>query len=703
MKYKKQTYLKEENLLVLLSINNFIIPEIQREYVWGDNEKVIVSFFESIRRKLGEFCPNSKLPLNNNKVNVGFLYSYKPDYVTTNQDRFLDENLIDGQQRFTSLFLLLFFAAIKEERKQDFLSLIRFDSDQKMCFTFKVREKTKYFLHLLIEKVNSVKDIENIHLQTWFLKDFKRDPSISSMLKTIQYHIPKVFNDENKYYNILLTNIVFWHFKTEITSEGEELYITMNARGESLSGNEQAKAELFQLDEDAEKGKKWEKWQHFFWKNRGSNDNSDKGFNEFLRWIQILSMYEEYNLEHDLDKKTKLKNEIIEVIRWEKKGLSLKIEYLSYDNINEYFEIIKSLYDKTEQEQDLIPLRRINKYFKQEWLATESTLAYRDLFKFLPVLYFAKLNKDIDYISLFRLARYFYNLQQISSVDKSAVDNVLPALDIVSNLKNQNLTDIANVTDFDTSALTTLEEKFKFYLYQNLPEGCSREELEEVFWDLEDYPLNDGRIEHLFKLSICQSQNFSKEEYDNISYENLRDQFDKERFMLISKKFKTVFTEKSNKISNKLRGYLLMTSLYAIPDWDNRRITWQGGDRDIHIVRNKSVLKLIYEIEGANLSEYLTQKEDEQILEYRNFENLRNETNIKKQLFIYWKASKEWNWYEGINFGSEIREDEDLHLFNNKRRFQHYNKKWVGGRKYIPTGSAETEQIIATLEQYFNQ
>ena len=36
--------LKEQSLLYLLSQNNFIVPEIQREYVWGQTMKLFLVF-----------------------------------------------------------------------------------------------------------------------------------------------------------------------------------------------------------------------------------------------------------------------------------------------------------------------------------------------------------------------------------------------------------------------------------------------------------------------------------------------------------------------------------------------------------------------------------------------------------------------------------------------------------------------------------
>jgi uncharacterized protein with ParB-like and HNH nuclease domain len=338
----KSAYLKEENLLTLLSQNNFIIPEIQREYVWGENKEVLLKFLNDLKNKIGVCCNQCHLPSSDNKINIGFLYSYKPDYVKIEHDRFLDENLIDGQQRFTTLFLLLFFCALKEfrsdgrNRKDEFISLIRFEEKLRMCFDFKVRDLTKRFMLELIEKVDSIDQLNSIKQQTWFLNDYQNDVSIKSMINALKF-IQDVFSDEVKYYNHLINYVVFWHFKTEATSQGEELYITMNARGEELANNEVAKAVLMVGDSEIYKwGKKWEEWQHFFWKHKNKNEenpSADKGFNSFLSCIAGLEFYLN-----------------------DKRGITIEKDIqklLTLEKVDEYFKAFHFLIDKTVEFEEI--------------------------------------------------------------------------------------------------------------------------------------------------------------------------------------------------------------------------------------------------------------------------------------------------------------------------------------------------------------
>jgi hypothetical protein len=305
MKKSKTAYLREENLLTLLSQNNFIVPEIQREYVWGNNEKVVVTFLRELKKKVGEICEQCHQPHSSDKINIGFLYSYKPDYVQVKQERFLDENLIDGQQRFTTLFLLLFYCALKENKKRDFLALIRFEEDLSMSFDFKVRDLTRRFLLEFVNKTDSIDQIKGVQELTWFLADYKNDLSIQAMIKTLKYIIEE-FDTESQYYHHFLSNVVFWHFKTEATSQGEELYITMNARGEELADNEITKAALMPEGVQLlESGKKWEEWQQFFWKNRDKkavHQSADAGFNSFLQCIAGFEYYRLTALGHNVER-----------------------------------------------------------------------------------------------------------------------------------------------------------------------------------------------------------------------------------------------------------------------------------------------------------------------------------------------------------------------------------------------------------------
>lgn len=501
---KKSTFLKEENLLTLLSQNNFIVPEIQREYVWGENEKVIKGFLMDLKNKIGVCCANCNLPSSDDKINIGFLYSYKPDYVKIEHDRFLDENLIDGQQRFTTLFLLLFYCALKEGRKADFMALIRFEEKRKMSFDFRVRDLTKRFLLEFVEKTDNTTQLELIDQQTWFLKDYQNDVSIKSMRKALGY-IQDIFSDNTKYYNHFINYVVFWHFKTEATSQGEELYITMNARGEELASNEVSKAALMiDQTELLESGKKWEDFQQFFWKNRKDNSNADKGFNGFLGCIAGLEYYLVHRkliLEKDTEKLSTLEKDIKKLLTLEK--------------VEKYYNAFKYLLEnKASLQQEYTYTAWVDTCLAEIWGILNSNdtdwfADYQDKNKSIErkkmvfiwswLYYITKMKDsgdDIETIELYRILRFFYVRYNNNNRSVSTLENTVDSMiskGILDTSDNEMGDEETNPEEETDRKFRTTEEKQKYGYLQSQMSHPNIKEIESLIWEIEDHPWNlDG-------------------------------------------------------------------------------------------------------------------------------------------------------------------------------------------------------------------
>lgn len=190
----------EKKIAELLG-NYMVVPEIQREYVWGSNKNIVNQFIDSLKE--------------NKDINVGFLYSYS----NGNQ-----EYIIDGQQRLTTLVLCLYYASHMQEEYDKFKSLLKVNSPN-MSFTYRVRSNTEEFMQCLFNsglyKEKEIKDSK------WYHACYDSDISISSMIALLNYLDEIKFNV--KYNDIL--NIKFWYYPIDETSLGEDLYITMNSRG----------------------------------------------------------------------------------------------------------------------------------------------------------------------------------------------------------------------------------------------------------------------------------------------------------------------------------------------------------------------------------------------------------------------------------------------------------------------------------------
>jgi uncharacterized protein with ParB-like and HNH nuclease domain len=722
----KNQHMEELSVLELTNKYNFIVPEIQREYVWGKNENQILdSFFNDITEKyqnlealtkvsyrelkntinptLNEDFTKDTLAIienelekfqSNRSMNIGFLYSYKPNYYIYN-DTSEDVYLIDGQQRFTTLFISLFYFAVLESRLDDFKSIFRINlTIEKIAFDYRVRTITHNFLIDLIANTKTKDDLKDILNKTWFLSEYGNDTSILALLGTFTKLNKKYPNEEKGYFDFLLNHIKFWHFKTEETSQGEELYITMNSRGKSLSENEILRAKLFEKlskQEVKKKGQDWEDWQDFFWNKKGPNENSDNGFNEFLRWVQILNMVSRGKIDIDNeDEESKDKKAIIDVIKWEKKDLKLDSNYLSIKEIENTFTAVVYLFNKF----SYISIgNTYSNYLNKElldlnWLCplTGSAIGQKECFRILPVIQYIKLlneeGKSINDHQLYRVIRYFYNLNEIESVNKSPNVACINAIKLITDLAKIS-TDIADVSKLAhvSKTLLTEEEKYKFWLYKS---SNNRVLIEQEFWETEDHKLNSGRIGHLIQASFETFETIDEFNYENNFGEIRKLEFNLSNFIVIKNNYFNLNPDKGAKtVSGTLWGYLIPTTYYTVSNYGtNKVITCQRSDYQALI--SKEYLRMVLEIEpGGTRSDYLLAKAKNIFSNYSESQNLKDEVDLKIQLFCYFILLNEiesWYWHKGKNFGCYDKSiDTDFQcLFSNKTLFQHFDQKWGG-------------------------
>ena len=278
--------MEKKNISELLKNFDFVVPEIQREYVWGDNKnkQVLVQFLRDL---------NEKIELG--ETNIGFLYSYQ-----SGQEHYL----IDGQQRYTTILLLLYYLSIvdSEETYVEYMALQKLDS-VRPSFSYRVRTHTDSFLTNLLKSKTT--DPQMIEDQTWFKRDYRKDTTIKSMIGALEVFKEWVPKLQNLTYKGVINNVCFWYFDVAQTSQGEELYITMNSRGEKLTDSEQIKPRLLNkmgdVMEKEKYGKKWDDWEEFFYNRSLRGDRSvnsiDAAMNNMIRiTLELISKREHDNI-----------------------------------------------------------------------------------------------------------------------------------------------------------------------------------------------------------------------------------------------------------------------------------------------------------------------------------------------------------------------------------------------------------------------
>ena len=304
-----------KDFFVNRQLRQVIVPEIQRDYVWP--EKPLRGLLTSLLHGFEgfhAFQPNLQLADKElqdsftayqrrlaHSTSIGFIYAYSDAEFA---GRYF---LIDGQQRLTSVLLMLLALAHRNPELREEFRLI-FYADKLLKFDYKVREASHDFLIEFVKYLleNST---ENVEQQTWYYQATKTDVTIQSLLRNFRFlrqqfdkadfgtFVSKT-DGEKAFFDYLTHYTEFYYFDTNLSEQGEDLYIYMNARGEQMQANENLKADLLGKLKDSEKaawGRKWEEWQDFFWQHRSTgkanNPNADAGFNEFLACIDGLTAY----------------------------------------------------------------------------------------------------------------------------------------------------------------------------------------------------------------------------------------------------------------------------------------------------------------------------------------------------------------------------------------------------------------------------
>lgn len=306
----------------ILLENKVQIPTIQRDYTYGRKSasgirtKLISDIVDSIRNRkninldfvygklLGK---ENQASLERNRSNIQSLLttikSYAMDLHVEVSDLVVLQNVseqrnvsfipLDGQQRLTTLFLVHWYIA---QRNNDKNALKILEN-----FSYATRISSKDFCLMLctytfnLER-SDVSGSEVVCNHEKYFSFWEKDPTVKSMLIVID-DIHKTFNtgetEYSGFWNSLTVSdvLTFNFFDLEDFELTDDLYIKMNARGKQLTKFENFKAWLIKEYQEWIYVDNWKikfdiKWYDFFWKAKEKT-----GFSvdtEFLRFFKIL-------------------------------------------------------------------------------------------------------------------------------------------------------------------------------------------------------------------------------------------------------------------------------------------------------------------------------------------------------------------------------------------------------------------------------
>lgn len=403
------------------------IPIIQRDYAQGREGK------EELRENLLSTLLEA---VEGKEIELDFIYG------SVKNNIFYP---LDGQQRLTTLFLLHWFIAFKENKLED--NEIK---EILTKFTYETRTSSREFCEELVNKGITCEKGQTISEQikdsSWFFLSWKKDPTIKAML-TVLDAVENKFRSKTEVWD-KLNNITFQYIELENFGLSDDLYIKMNARGKALTPFENFKANFEQYI----KQNGWEnnvkpnenfahkidtEWTDLFWKYR---DKSKNIFDEkLLSFFRIMAL-----LNYVVKDEAKSKNfkENVDLIRSKEISFSKYLELGCFDK--EYFETIKSVLNKISDEQGL----KIKIFFNGNPYINEEKI-------FESVI--ESKSSNLGYADLIMVYAYYHYLAQEENIK---VENLKSWMRVVRNLVEGSKLYLFNEANEFASALLSIKKIF---------------------------------------------------------------------------------------------------------------------------------------------------------------------------------------------------------------------------------------------------
>lgn len=216
-------------------VQKLLIPKIQRPYAQGrlSQSEIRDNFLEDIFTQI----------LKRDKIlELNFVYGSMTDGTF---------ELLDGQQRFTTLFLLSWYLAITEPNVNEIMTLLG-------KFTYETRTTSSIFIKKLIDRKLTIEKLhtgeivfarkpsETIKSLGWYTGAFSKDSTVTGMLvmlDAIDEKYKSLKEGKRPAYSDL-SRVQFYLLNLKSLGLTDELFIKMNARGLQLTPFENFKAEL---------------------------------------------------------------------------------------------------------------------------------------------------------------------------------------------------------------------------------------------------------------------------------------------------------------------------------------------------------------------------------------------------------------------------------------------------------------------------
>ena len=635
------------------------IPIIQRNYAQGRENKDIV---RNMDKFVNEYLIDSII--NNKKIELDFIYGSVLN-IENKDCKKIDVFIpLDGQQRLTTLFLLHWFIALKENRVAEAkVNLTK--------FTYETRPSAHDFCCRLVEmhKPSSLSGIrKTIEDSEWYDNEWAYDPTITGMLNMIETFSNNKYlmNHSTELFDILIDVndplISFYFISLEDFGLTENLYIRMNARGKQLNDFENFKSEFYKIIADSNhletvKNKIEYDWVDNLWDYKNVNTYIvDKVFMRYLTFITEMLYYKQAEFRADKYETDFLDFKLLHKIYSKENNLNFLI--FSFDFISKIKTMnkIDILWSKNSSISDILndilsTTKDINKHF-----VLYSTLKY-----------FYDHKEETNFYDYIRVVRNLIENTKENSRREwpkllKSVENLIQDENIYNFLLSNQQKKILD----GFYAPQRNEEIMKAKIIKEFGEKCKI-----ILFNAENDPYLKGNI------SIIVAVSYGLKENDLCSF-NILDfdpiKFKCDEFKSMYYAYKSISADNFNLIW----GDLLTSNLYKQSAWD--RLTFSSD-----YIKHPAVIILAKDFKQSqktDLITFLIEKEKIFINHlYESETDLSCIKNVKEQLYLYYILhtrilKKNYNSFfkKGYNWGWLSKEVSFASIF----------VEGITGSKYFP-------------------
>lgn len=245
---------------------SLIIPDMQRDYCW-DRGRV-----EALTAQLAD------LFMSGCSVTIGLLYGYE---YPIGSHRLM---LIDGQQRITTLYLLLGMLYRRTPEpwlRRLLISDYELSDDCQPRLVYQVRNEAMYFMSDLVTNFFLNRDgrLSLIRRSHWYFASYDSDPTVTAVLTAIQaiddvLERASIRNGWNfsEFAKYVADKLLFIYHNLDTREQAERMFITINTTGEPLTRAQLIKTELYLHASDKEGFvEKWNAFEQWCWTHRYSS------------------------------------------------------------------------------------------------------------------------------------------------------------------------------------------------------------------------------------------------------------------------------------------------------------------------------------------------------------------------------------------------------------------------------------------------